>query len=622
MNKNLFKHITAITLNIILLYSCASIGRPDGGPIDETPPKVVNSTPNLDATSVKKSKITINFDEYIKLENASQKVVVSPPQLQQPLIKPLGKKISITLQDSLIPNTTYTIDFGDAIVDNNEGNPLGEYTFRFSTGEAIDTMSIAGTVLEASNLEPIKNMLVGIQSNLNDTAFTSLPFSRISKTDSRGNFTIHGVAPGEYNIFALSDDDQNYTFSQKSEKIAFLNKTVIPTSKLAIKNDTIWKDSVTVDSIFTREYTQFLPNNIKLRAFKERVYNQYLEKSERKEENIITLEFAELTEVLPTVKGLNFDEKRLVADTRLPSDSIINYFVTDSILIQKDSLIAQIDYLHTDTLNQLVNKRDTILFYYKHKQTEKTKSKKDIETKNDSIIEKYLALDIAINSPIDVYSYINISSEIPIANLDSTKIHIYHKVDSLWQEVDSNKGFTISKEQDLNKTYSLFYSWKPGNSYKIEVDSAAFKDIYNLANNKFEKEFDVKKLDEYGSIEFNITNLSSQQAFIELLDTSDEVIRVETIKNNSAAFYYLNPGKYGARMVIDSNNNGKWDTGKYEGKVQPEEVYYYPQLIEFKANWSATQDWDILSTPLDQQKPTELKKQKPDEKKKKERKRR
>jgi hypothetical protein len=172
------------------------MGQPDGGWYDDDPPKVVGSTPEDRATNVKTNKIAIYFDEFIKIENATEKVIVSPPQLETPEIKGAGKKIVVELKDTLKENTTYTIDFSDAISDNNEGNPLGNYTFTFSTGEQIDTFEIAGYVLDASNLEPIKGIAVGLYDDLSDTAFTTKPLMRISRTDSRGHFVVKGVAPG------------------------------------------------------------------------------------------------------------------------------------------------------------------------------------------------------------------------------------------------------------------------------------------------------------------------------------------------------------------------------------------------------------------------------------------
>ena len=207
---------------LFIISSCARMGEPDGGWYDEAPPKVIGASPADKAIDVNSKKVVISFDEFIKLENASEKVVVSPPQLEVPEIKGQGKSISVKLLDELKPNTTYTIDFSDAISDNNEGNPLGNYTYSFSTGNHIDTMEVAGYVLEAENLEPIKGILVGLYSNQNDTAFQKLPMLRVSRTDSRGHFSIKGVAK---KLGKTADYKYFYDRSQSYRKYYFDKNT-------------------------------------------------------------------------------------------------------------------------------------------------------------------------------------------------------------------------------------------------------------------------------------------------------------------------------------------------------------------------------------------------------------
>ena len=242
----------AIYLPVLaLLVACASMGTPDGGPYDEDPPVLVKAVPALYATNIKEGKVELLFDENIKLVNAFDKVVVSPPQRELPEIKSVGKRVSVELFDTLIPNTTYSVDFGDAIVDNNEGNPYENFAYVFSTGDVVDTLAVSGTVLNAEDLEPIKGMMVGLHSCLDDSAFTTKAFERVSRTDSRGRFTIKGIAPGKYRVYALSDVNQNYLFDQKSEKLAFMDTSVSPFASVAYRSDTIWRDTLTVDTIMS-----------------------------------------------------------------------------------------------------------------------------------------------------------------------------------------------------------------------------------------------------------------------------------------------------------------------------------------------------------------------------------
>ena len=214
--------IAAVLILVLSIYSCANMSRPGGGPRDETPPLFVKSTPAPGALNVSKQRVEIEFDEIIQVESPGEKVIVSPPQKDMPEIRASGRKVTVELKDSLRPDMTYTIDFSDAISDNNEGNPMGNYTYSFSTGERIDTFEVSGNVIDASNLEPIKGILVGLYANLSDTAFTTTPLLRVARTDSRGHFVIKGVAPGTYRAYALQDADGNYMYSQKIEGCSFI----------------------------------------------------------------------------------------------------------------------------------------------------------------------------------------------------------------------------------------------------------------------------------------------------------------------------------------------------------------------------------------------------------------
>ena len=613
--KRLIRKVLAVVTVIAALYSCASIGRPDGGPLDETPPRFIGSTPAAGALNNTKTKVSLSFDEFIKLEKANEKVVISPPQVQQPEIKASGKKISVNLLDSLKPNTTYTIDFSDAIVDNNEGNPLGNFAFTFSTGSAIDTMEVSGTLLEASNLEPVKGMLVGMHSNLSDTAFTKLPFDRVARTDSRGHFTIRGVAPGKYRILGLMDADQNFAFSQKSEALAFNDSLVIPRWEERIRQDTTWVDSLTIDTVVERKYTYYLPDNVILRSFKEDLFSQYLVKNERLTPEKFTLYFAAKADTLPVLKGLNFDERdAFIIEKNLTNDTI-HYWVKDSLLYKQDTLSLSLNYLYTDTLNQLVPRTDTLNLVAKTvkkavDEPKKKKKKKGEEEEPEPT--KFLHVSTYIPSTMDVYDYISLSFDEPIASFDSAAIHLKQKVDTLWEDIP----FTFEQDSLQLRKYNLYYEWEPTREYEFSVDSTAFHGIYGLFTDKIKQNIKVRSLEEYGAIYFNVSGCDSI-AFVELLDTQDKVVRKVPVVNGQADFYFLNPGKYCARLINDTNGNGVWDSGEYETKRQPEMVYYYPQILEPKANWEVEQTWDVKALPLDKQKPDELKKQKPDEDKKK-----
>lgn len=626
MNWNRHK-LPALLMLMIVVYSCASMGNPDGGPYDEEPPKFVRSTPKPFAINSKEKKVTIEFDEFIKLEKAAEKVVVSPPQLEQSEIKASGRKVVVGLVDSLRPNTTYTIDFADAIVDNNEGNPLGNYAFTFSTGTTIDTMEVSGTVLSASDLEPVKNIQVGLHSDLSDSAFMKKPFDRVSRTDSRGHFSIRGIAPGKYRIYALMDGNQNYLFDSKTEMIAFSDSIIIPAMEDAMRQDTIWKDSLTIDTIKSVGYTRFLPDDIILRAFKEENDRQYLTRSERDKENHFVLTFSARADTLPTLKGLNFDERDAFIIEKTDRNDSICYWIKDSLIYQMDTLEIQMDYLATDTLDRLVPQTDTLFLANKLTRAErekleakaaeeKEKERKKKEKKGEKIEPeptKFLTLNVDAPSAFDLDRNVYLSFDEPVASIDTAAIHMEIKKDSLWEEIP----FLFVSDSVLPRKYEILAEWEPEKEYQLSIDSMAFKGVYGLHTNKVKQTMKVKKLNEYGTILLNITGADST-AVVELLDGSGKVLRQQRITpQNTADFYYLNPGtKFYIRLFNDRNGNGVWDTGKYSEHLQPEEVYYFPKVWEMKANFDFEENWNINAVPVEKQKLDEIKKQKPEETKK------
>lgn len=626
MNWNRHK-LPALLMLMIVVYSCASMGNPDGGPYDEEPPKFVRSTPKPFAINSKEKKVTIEFDEFIKLEKAAEKVVVSPPQLEQPEIKASGRKVVVGLVDSLRPNTTYTIDFADAIVDNNEGNPLGNYAFTFSTGTTIDTMEVSGTVLSASDLEPVKNIQVGLHSDLSDSAFMKKPFDWVSRTDSRGHFSIRGIAPGKYRIYALMDGNQNYLFDSKTEMIAFSDSIIIPAMEDAMRQDTIWKDSLTIDTIKSVGYIRFLPDDIILRAFKEENDRQYLTRSERDKENHFVLTFSARADTLPTLKGLNFDERDAFIIEKTDRNDSICYWIKDSLIYQMDTLEIQMDYLATDTLDRLVPQTDTLFLANKLTRAErekleakaaeeKEKERKKKEKKGEKIEPeptKFLTLNVDAPSAFDLDRNVYLSFDEPVASIDTAAIHMEIKKDSLWEEIP----FLFVSDSVLPRKYEILAEWEPEKEYQLSIDSMAFKGVYGLHTNKVKQTMKVKKLDEYGTILLNITGADST-AVVELLDGSGKVLRQQRITpQNTADFYYLNPGtKFYIRLFNDRNGNGVWDTGKYSEHLQPEEVYYFPKVWEMKANFEFEENWNINAVPVEKQKLDEIKKQKPEETKK------
>ena len=569
-----------------MIVSCARMGQPDGGWYDDTPPRVVHTDPADKGTGVMSKKVTITFDEFIKLEDATSKVVISPPQIEPADIKASGKKIVVELKDSLMDNTTYTIDFSDAISDNNEGNPMGNYTYSFSTGERIDTFEVSGNVLDATNLEPIKGILVGLYDDLSDTVFARKPFIRVSRTDSRGRFVIRGIAPGTYRVYALQDADGNYIYSQKSEMLAFSHETFNPYAKPDIRQDTVWRDTLRIDSIIRTPYTHFYPDDIVLRAFTALQTDRYLVKSERAEPNKLNFYFSYGNDSLPQLRGLNFNsDSAFVVDSNLKNDTI-TYWIKDTTLINTDSLTLEARYLITDSTGTLVMQTDTLemipkMSYEKRmkqeeKENEKWLKEQDKKKKKgeayDSIMPlKPLEPQISGGGTITPEQNIFFTMPTPLQKCDTSAIHLYSKIDTLWYK---SRFEWLSVPGNIKK-FELRAEWRPDIEYSLEVDSAAFVDIYGLVSKSIKQGIKVSSNDEFGSLIVNVSGQrDSATVIVQLLGSNDNVQKEAKVVDGAAEFFYLKAGKYYLKAFVDNNDNGLWDTGDYYAEVHPEDGDY------------------------------------------------
>ena len=616
---------------LLLAVGCARMGSPDGGWYDDDPPVVLGSTPADKATGVKTNKINIYFDEYIKLADATQNVIVSPPQLEMPEIQAKGKKIVVELRDTLKPDMTYTIDFSDAISDNNEDNPLGNYTFTFSTGQQTDTLEVSGTVLSAENLDPVPGILVGLYEDLADSAFRTKPLLRVARTDANGHFVIKGVAEGEYRIYALQDADGNYKFTQKSEMIAFSHETYKPYVKPDMRQDTIWRDTLHIDSIAQVHYMHYYPDDVVLTAFQEKQTDRYLLKTERKDADRINIFFSYGHEQLPIIRGLNFNsDDAFIVETNAKKDSI-TYWLRDTLLVNQDTLRMDLIYQMTDSLGMLVEHTDSAIEilaktpYEKRvkaqqkeyetwlKQQEKKRKR---EEPYDSIYPvKPLEPKYSVPQSMDPNRSISIEVPTPPAVLDTVGIHLYTKIDTLWY----NASYEFHQRDSLLRYYELLVDWKPGAEYSFEVDSAAIIDIYGKACKSYKQGIKVKTLDDYATLFFDISGYTDSAAVVvQLLDKSDKPVAQSKMESDhTAPFYYVAPGIYYARAFVDGNGNGVWDTGDYDADEQAETVYYYSREIETKAKFDITLSWNLTQQPLNRQKPSALVKKKSDKKRQK-----
>ena len=600
MSRNKISPLFIPVVMVLLVYACANRGQgPMGGKKDETPPRVLKETPANGSLNFDKKNIQVVFDENISLEKIADNVVISPPQMRPPEIQGYGKSLSVKFSDDLMENTTYSINFGNAIVDLNEKNPLKGYVFAFSTGDEIDTLRISGTVINAENLEPISGIIVGIYDETNDSVFTTQPFLRIGKTDENGRFAIDNVKEGTYKIFALGDVSRDFHF-QPGEGLALYDSLITPTFRREQMRDTVWKDSITVDSVRTYMGTRFLPDDVVLQYFTEGKKRQYFVKSERKEPHSFSLFFGTKADSLPTLRPLNFDwEGKHIIQKNNTLDSL-TYWITDSLVWQSDTLTFEMTYLKSDSIFNLIATTDTVNVIMRRTRAQQNRREKDKDKKQPE-----LTLSDNIAGVFEVYNPLIIRTPEPVSDVDISKINLSQREDTIlkplplnWRQVDSTR-----------MVFAVNYTWKPEMNYVFAIDSAAVSSIYGKTNMAYKKEFKIRSLEEYSTLKVSL-NPFEPKAIIQLLNTKDEVLVSKPAMAKGALFEHLMPGDYYIRLFIDENENGKWDTGQFSPRRHPEQVYYYPKKLTLMANWEFEEIWEFGITPLLNQKPNELKKEK------------
>lgn len=610
MHKDGLRYGFGVLVAILLLpiiYSCASIGNPNGGPYDEAPPRFISSTPAPNQTNYKGKRVEIVFDELIQLERPSENVIITPPQRQNPSIRANARKVIVEFNDDLIDSTTYTLDFTSSIADNNEKNVLENYTFAFSTGDIIDTLEVSGILLNAENLEPMPGITIGLHSNLEDSAFTSEAFLRTTRTNDRGRFTIRNIAPGTYRIYALNDMNRDYKFDQPGEDIAFYEPYIIPSFEPASRMDTTWIDSLTIDTIQSVGYTHFLPDDIELFLFKEKFERQYMLRPERNQENMFTLRFNSTLDTIPHPIPVNFTpvEENWYYSQSAEEGKSVNFWLTDSTVWALDTLQMEVTYPLSDSLNILQPQTDTVQMIIRRTGSQRRQSR---DREEDSEKIEFLSMNINASGTINIYDTIAVTFNEPVASLSAEVFQLSQMADSTWAPVD----FELVKDSINTLRYFIKHTWNYGARYLLEVDSASIYNVYGKWNDAYSGEFSIKNQDEYGHLYLNITGINTP-AFVEILNSQGVPIRKAKVADGGVLFMNLIPDTYYARLIVDTDENGVWDTGNYEEKRQPEKVYYSPRSFSVMQNWNVEETWDVTDTPIDRQKPLEITTNKPKE---------
>lgn len=524
---------------ILFLFSlsftdCAKRGRPSGGLKDSIPPVIVKSSPENYSINFDKNEIRIYFDEYIKLKDLNQELIISPPFENQPIITPVStsKQLRIKFKDTLKENTTYSFNFGKSIVDNNEGNSFNYFKYIFSTGSYIDSLSLKGSINDALLLEPELNttvMLYEVNETFHDSIiYFEKPTYITTTQDSTHAFELNNLKEGEYLLIALKEKNNDYIFQPQNDRIAYSNKIIqIPT-----------------DSTYT------------LSLFKEDP-DYKIAKPKHDTKNHIIFGY----------EG-NVDSLNVTLQTEVP----FNY---ESVLYK--------DY-KTDTLHYYFKpafEKDSLLFYVEHKNKIDTLITKmrdlyhdslSITSINAGLLTSKDTLKITANNPI---SKIDIE-KIKVIDKDSTPISITRKIDSKYNL--ASLIFPIEQEQN----------------YSITLLPGAITDFFEESNDTLQYRIRTNELTDYGTLTLNLNNAANYPYIVQLVNSRFKMVAEQYVATNDPIYFdFINPGNYYIRIIEDANNNGVWDSGNYLQKIQPEKVTYYPSLLDVRANWSLNETFFI-----------------------------
>lgn len=590
MGMNL-KHYS-ILLFVLLWASCANRGiGPQGGPKDTEPPVPLKSEPEMGALNWNGDRIEVTFNEYLELDNVSENLLMSPPQQNAPEVKARGKRLLIRFQDSLQANTTYTLDFGEAVCDYRERVPLRGYHFYFSTGPEIDTLDYCGKVFDASTLNPASGIIVGIHSDLEDSAFTTKPFLRIARTDTAGYFRIGNIHPGQYRLFAVEEASRDFRLTP-GEALAFADEVI---EVKAPEPDTIAPDTLAVDSLAQDSsiVAQRIDKNLFL--FKEEQQKLYLQRTLRPDQHRIQILFSSKPDSLPELHPLT-DSLNYHIQYSARRDTLTMWLL-DSMSIAQDSLFFAIRYRRTDSIYQLEWASDTIRAIWRAPRLS-AKAKEALDRKNRN---RRLELSCNARTGFEIYDTLRLRCATPLTAIERDSIHLFERVDSILKPMP----FTMAPFDSLSHQLLFYAKFKPEGKYELHLDSGALQDVYGITQLKQTYAMQVKSLQDYSTIRIKL-NPMVEKARIQVLNSKDEVLRELPATKEGAFFEYLKPDTYYFRMYMDENEDGRWTTGEWSSKRQPEPIYYFPGKLQTKSNWDFEEEWDYQAQEQTKAKPSEL----------------
>ncbi len=522
MLKNNFKYFYFLLL--LLVIGCAKRGSISGGLKDTIPPVMKMSFPKNFSTDFKSKKIELTFDEYVKLKNIEKELLISPPMKNLPQITPssASKTIFIELKDTLRENTTYNLNFGKSIEDNNEGNPYQEFKYIFSTGAYIDSLTLNGSIKDGYDKKTAINLsllLYEADSTFTDSIIYKENPRYITKTiDSAKVFKFENLKEGKYYLMALKDDNRNNKFDPRSEKIAFRQQPIV------IPNDTVFELKLFKEVLKFKAYSP------------KQVSGNRLTMGYNGSPKNMKLELKNGNEILPTI-------------------------ITK--IEQKDSVEIWFKPLKVDSLNVEVSNEDYIKNFI-------TKIK---DQKKDSLIISTIS-----KSGLPFRDSFTLKSSIPLVKFDDTKVQLIDK--------DSTTIVYNKIYDDFTQELKFDFEKEPSQKYQMKILPGAFVDYLERENDTLNFKFETQSTNLYGNLFLTLENVKQFPIIIELTNPRGDIIATEYSEGETKInFKLIEPNSITVRIIYDANKNKEWDTGDFFARRQPEEVIIVPKTFQVRANW-------------------------------------
>lgn len=511
----------------IVFYACASMQQPQGGPKDTEPPKILKITPKNLSVNFTAPKIVVEFDEYFKIQNEFKEFSVSPEMERPPELKPKGKKLEINILDTLEKNTTYTLNFGKAIVDVNEGNIVKNFTYVFSTGPQLDSLSIKGKVTNSVTGLPELDAVVFIFPLNRDTLFGKHKPSIFTTTDSSGNYALNNLRKDTYKIYALKEKNGDRIYQQATDEIGFQKDSIVLTKALDSINLTLFKEDASTFRIVDKRLNT--DGSITMS------FNQKLIKPEAVVMDPPTL-----------------DATKFVKFSR-----------------NNDSLRVWLKDLSFDSTKIAIKDQGKLL------QTNSfTRGKKETYTRVLTPADNLDGKMLNPNKPL------KLTFNFPVEATDISKI-------TLLEDSVERKNFTLTKDSADFLSYYFRYPWRPKKTYDLKFNAGAFTAIFNTKNKEITKVFELASKDDYGTLIVKIVPPEADKSYIlDVLNEGKGVVNTLVIRRDTTVkFANYKAGKYWLRISYDTNKNGKWDTGNVSLGLQPEKIWNEPKELSIRANW-------------------------------------